>query len=86
MLFGALWCIGGIIATVSDLGYIFWGAIVFGAIQFFRGLTSLPELKKVKPTKKIDESIYYCIHCDYEQKDGFEFCPKCLKNDDGLTI
>jgi hypothetical protein len=38
MLYGALWCIGGIIATISDLGYIFWGAIVFGAIQFFRGL------------------------------------------------
>lgn len=37
MLFGALWCIGGIVATVSDLGYIFWGAIVFGAIQFIRG-------------------------------------------------
>lgn len=38
ILFGALWCIGGIVATVADLGYIFWGAIVFGAIQFFRGI------------------------------------------------
>ena len=38
MLYGALWCIGGTIATVADFGYIFWGAIVFGAIQFFRGL------------------------------------------------
>jgi hypothetical protein len=38
MLFGAMWCIGGIIMTASDSGYIFWGAIVFGAIQFFRGL------------------------------------------------
>lgn len=37
MLYGALWCIGGIIATVADFGYIFWGAILFGAIQFFRG-------------------------------------------------
>jgi predicted outer membrane protein len=24
MLFGALWCVGGIIATMSDLGFIFW--------------------------------------------------------------
>lgn len=49
MLYGALWCIGGTIATV--IGYInassghgggrymvFWGAIVFGGIQFLRGL------------------------------------------------
>lgn len=40
MLYGALWCIGGIIATVADFGYIFWGAIVFGGIQFFRGLAN----------------------------------------------
>ncbi|MES2288077.1 MAG: hypothetical protein V4547_20490 [Bacteroidota bacterium] len=38
MLFGALWCIGGIIATSAHIGFIFWGAIVFGGIQFFRGL------------------------------------------------
>lgn len=48
MLFGALWCIGGI--AVTALTYqaaagggggkyiIAWGAIVFGAIQFIRGL------------------------------------------------
>jgi hypothetical protein len=39
MIFGALWCVGGIIATLADIGYNFWGAIVFGAIQFFRGLS-----------------------------------------------
>lgn len=38
MLYGALWCIGGIIATAADTGFIFWGAIVFGGIQFFKGL------------------------------------------------
>ncbi|WGH76436.1 hypothetical protein P8625_04545 [Tenacibaculum tangerinum] len=38
MLYGALWCIGGFIATVADFGYFFWGAIVFGAVQFFRGV------------------------------------------------
>jgi len=37
MLYGALWCIGGIVATVADFGFIFWGAIVFGAIQFIMG-------------------------------------------------
>ncbi|UPT68807.1 MAG: hypothetical protein M0D57_09370 [Sphingobacteriales bacterium JAD_PAG50586_3] len=40
MLFGALWCIGGTILTVSDTGYIFWGAIVFGGIQFFKGVAA----------------------------------------------
>ena len=40
MLFGALWCIGGTIATVANFGYIFWGAIVFGAIQFIKGAVS----------------------------------------------
>lgn len=47
MLFGALWCIGGTVVTIgtyaaaSDGGgtyVIAWGAIIFGAIQFFRGL------------------------------------------------
>jgi len=40
MLYGALWCIGGTIATIANLGFIFWGAIVFGGIQFFKGLFS----------------------------------------------
>jgi methyl coenzyme M reductase beta subunit len=34
MLFGAMWCIGGTVATMANIGYIFWGAIVFGGIQF----------------------------------------------------
>ena len=40
MIYGALWCVGGIVATVSDIGYIFWGAILFGGIQFFNGMTN----------------------------------------------
>jgi len=53
MLFGALWCIGGIIVTVltyqaaAGAGggkyVIAWGAIVFGAIQFFRGVSQASE-------------------------------------------
>jgi hypothetical protein len=40
MLYGALWCIGGTIATISNIGFIFWGAILFGAIQFIKGLVN----------------------------------------------
>ncbi|TDW44335.1 hypothetical protein EV144_10988 [Flavobacterium sp. 270] len=38
MLYGALWCVGGTILTLSHIGFIFWGAIVFGGIQFFKGV------------------------------------------------
>ncbi|MFI5172289.1 MAG: hypothetical protein ACHQFW_07850 [Chitinophagales bacterium] len=40
MLYGALWCVGGIIATVANIGFIFWGAIVFGAVQFIKGVAN----------------------------------------------
>ncbi|MEL6559850.1 MAG: hypothetical protein AAFQ94_16795 [Bacteroidota bacterium] len=39
MVIGGLFCVGGIIATAAEIGYIFWGAIVFGGIQFIRGLS-----------------------------------------------
>ncbi|MEI6900821.1 MAG: hypothetical protein WCL00_13160 [Bacteroidota bacterium] len=47
MIVGALWCIGGIIVTavtydaVKDTGgtyFVAWGAILFGALQFFKGV------------------------------------------------
>lgn len=41
MVFGALWFAGGTIATLADIGFIFWGAILFGGIQFFKGVVSL---------------------------------------------
>ncbi|MEL6694991.1 MAG: hypothetical protein AAFU33_18380 [Bacteroidota bacterium] len=37
MIYGALWCVGGTVATLANIGFIFWGAIVFGGIQFIRG-------------------------------------------------
>ena len=37
MLYGALWCVGGTVATIANVGFIFWGAIVFGGIQFIKG-------------------------------------------------
>ena len=48
MLYGALWCIGGTVITALSYQaavnagggkYVLaWGAIVFGGIQFFRGM------------------------------------------------
>ena len=51
MLYGALWCIGGIVVTAATYSaasnggtyVVAWGAIVFGAIQFFRGLVQAIE-------------------------------------------
>jgi hypothetical protein len=74
MLFGALWCIGGTVATLANIGFIFWGAIIFGGVQFFQGLTNLPA--KVIP-------LFGCRHCDFEQSTDFEYCSKCSKNDAG---
>ena len=41
MLHGGLWCAGGLALTLADVGFVFWGAIVFGAIQFIKGVTNL---------------------------------------------
>jgi hypothetical protein len=46
MLHGGLWCIGGTVVTLVTYAaasgggtyIIAWGAIIFGAFQFFRGL------------------------------------------------
>ena len=46
MLYGALWCVGGLLVTIltysaaSDGGtyIVAWGAVIFGAIQFFKGM------------------------------------------------
>ncbi|HHG86323.1 MAG TPA: hypothetical protein ENJ82_16350 [Bacteroidetes bacterium] len=40
MLYGALWCVGGLVGTFANIGFIFWGAIVFGAFQFIRGMVT----------------------------------------------
>jgi DNA-dependent RNA polymerase auxiliary subunit epsilon len=40
MLYGALWCVGGVVATAAGIGFIFWGAIIFGGIQFFKGVVN----------------------------------------------
>lgn len=49
MLYGALWCIGGTVITVATYSaasngggryFVAWGAILYGAIQFFKGLNN----------------------------------------------
>ncbi len=40
IIYGALWCVGGTVATLADIGYIFWGAILFGGIQCITGLVN----------------------------------------------
>lgn len=37
MLEGAAWAIGGTAATLAEIGYIFWGAILYGVIKFIQG-------------------------------------------------
>lgn len=52
MVMGGLWCVGGTIVTVLSYAsasnqsgggsyVVAWGAILFGAIQFFRGLAGV---------------------------------------------
>lgn len=41
ILYGTLWCIAGTALTLANVGFIFWGAILFGGIQFFKGLIDL---------------------------------------------
>jgi len=38
MIYGGLWCVGGTVLTLANVGFIFWGAIVFGGVQFFKGV------------------------------------------------
>jgi hypothetical protein len=43
MIYGVLWCVGGTVATVLSFssgrgGVLFWGAIIFGIYDFFKGL------------------------------------------------
>ena len=40
MIYGALWCVGGLVLTLMKTGFIFWGAIVFGGFQFLKGLNN----------------------------------------------
>ncbi|MDO7886781.1 hypothetical protein [Hymenobacter cheonanensis] len=41
MLHGGLWCVGGTALTMAHIGFVFWGAIIFGGVQFIKGVTNL---------------------------------------------
>jgi len=51
MFYGALWCVGGTVVTFISYSsasgggsyVITWGAILFGGIQFFRGLVNFAD-------------------------------------------
>ena len=38
IIWGAIWAVGGLVVTVSGVGLVAWGAILFGGFQFFKGL------------------------------------------------
>lgn len=40
MIYGGLWFVGGTVGTLANIGFIFYGAIVFGMIQFFKGVSN----------------------------------------------
>lgn len=41
IMYGILWCIGGSVLSLTEVGFIFLGAIIFGGLQFIKGLLSL---------------------------------------------
>jgi len=40
MMVGGLFCGIGTVLTIADIGFIFWGAIIFGGIQLFKGMSN----------------------------------------------
>ena len=38
VLYGALWFFGGLVLTIADTGYIWWGAMLYGVYKMFRGM------------------------------------------------
>lgn len=64
MIYGAVWCIGGLLVTgvsyiaavSSPFGghyIIAWGAVVFGAVRFIEGLAAKSGAQTVKPQPSI---------------------------------
>lgn len=44
MIVGGLWFVGGTIGTLANIGFIFWGAILFGLIQCIKGIVNYSNL------------------------------------------
>ena len=84
ILFGALWCIGGIIATAASDGHVlFWGAVLFGGIQFIKGLfqflanDGLNSLNNTNTSNNYYSSSYKCSSCGKVNEEGSKFCISC---------
>ena len=80
MLVGGLWCLGGIAVTVLTYSaasgggtyFVAWGAIVFGAIQFFRGLFGRSRGRAIF---NLQPTIHFCslLNAPIEKPDAREF-------------
>jgi hypothetical protein len=44
IIFGSLWFVAGIVGTLANIGFIFWGAILYGMIQGAKGITNYKNL------------------------------------------
>jgi hypothetical protein len=107
MLSGALWCVGGILVTLityfsaasSPSGgtyFVAWGAIVFGGLRFFQGLTSknakpnsmdagyeaLAYAAKLETKGRIEEAlvVYQSIIEKYPDTDASNDAKKSIEN------
>jgi len=40
IIWGLVWLVGGLVGTFSGIGYVFYGAIIYGAIKLIGGLAS----------------------------------------------
>lgn len=41
IIIGGLFFVGGTVGTLANIGYIFWGAIIFGFIQMISGIVQV---------------------------------------------
>src|SRR6185295_15854679 len=98
MIVGALWCGGGLLVTFLTYGaatsdpnggtyVVAWGAIVFGAIQFFRGLVASnatgPTATPIRPSQPADaptaatKPSWTCSVCGELSEMQYTSCWKC---------
>lgn len=53
---GGAFFIGGVILTLAEFGYIFWGAIVFGGSQFIHGFWKYLQIEETSTISEYNES------------------------------
>jgi hypothetical protein len=62
---GALWCLGGLVVSIGTYSMasgggsylLCWGPVIFGGIQFFRGLSSISDAKAELENAQGDTAI-----------------------------